>query len=189
MIKNLKKKPILQVVFSHLIIIAMILSFSLNQPLYAGNVTTNATSSTTNFVIRNKVSDELQKVISANPFPDYQWTMPGSPNLVKVLVVCQGSDTSLASLKSLIVSGGGSIHFQFLAVNAFSAVMPASMVLTIAQRSEVVSISPNLQTQRSGELLEDTTGASIARTAAAVDSSPDSQIKPKEFHKRTLSNH
>jgi serine protease AprX len=87
-----------------------------------------------------------------------------------VLVVCAGTDNTLTELRSLILSVGGSIHFQFLSVNALSVVLPASQVLTIAQRPEVVSISPNLQTQRSGELLEDTTGASIARLTNTTES-------------------
>src|SRR6185437_6050378 len=67
-----------------------------------------------------------------------------------------------------IVSAGGSVYYKFISVNAVYALLPASRVVTIAQRIDVESISPNRLTVRTRSLVQSVSGSYESNGAGAV---------------------
>jgi len=119
---------------------------------------------------RTKISDDLNQAISANSVAGIKWAKETySGRMVKVLVMARPTvDPDLQSLRSAIVSAGGSVYYRYISVNGVAAVVPASRLSDIARRSDVESISPNRMTARTGSLLEKATGAAGVRGAGTA---------------------
>ncbi len=145
--------------------LALLLGFGLLPltRLQAATVPQSGNCPLTIFAIESKLSPDLKPVLSASPFPNLPWTKPGTTNWVKVLIVAASPDPELTDLRAAVLQAGGSVHFKFLSVTAILAVLPVNQVAAIAQRCDVVSMSPNLQTRRSGGFLEDITGTTAVR--------------------------
>ena len=65
----------------------------------------------------------------------------------------------MRNLRAYVKSIGGAVHAVHPAVHAMTVQVKASNVAALAQRSDVVSVSPNRETQRTLSTLETITGA------------------------------
>ena len=66
----------------------------------------------------------------------------------KVVVVSNSTDPDLASLRSAVLSMGGSVYYRYLSVRALSVLLPAAKIATLAARSDVTSVSPTPEPSR-----------------------------------------
>ncbi len=108
-----------------------------------------------------KLSADLAPVVSGGGVPASAWLqwLGGQP-VVNVLITASSSDASLASLRQAVLANGGSVHYAYQTVRAMSGLLPVAALNTIAARSDVLFITPNRTTARSGSLVQDSTGAS-----------------------------
>ena len=91
---------------------------------------------------------------------------------VQAVVVSNSTDPALTSLRAWVLGTGGSVHALHSGINALTVQLPANRVRQLAQRSDVVSVSPNRSTQRTASTLESITGAlaSNVRTSSTKTS-------------------
>ena len=82
----------------------------------------------------------------------------------KLVVVSNSTDPDLASLRSAVLSMGGSVYYRYLSVRALSVLLPASKISTLAARTDVTGVSPNRQTARTQSALELATGVAGVRS-------------------------
>ena len=107
----------------------------------------------------DKIAADLQAVVGAAKTAKLSWTKEDRGiRYVKVLVIADSSDPTLAALRADVLAKGGSVYMRYLSVNALSAMLPASAVGAIAARSDVQGISPNRLTARTASALEAITG-------------------------------
>lgn len=90
--------------------------------------------------------------------PSSWLTKPGAEPMAEVLVVGNSTDPELKSLSSAIRKAGGTVLNRYTTVRALLASVPSSALTSLAQRNDVLSISPNRPTQRMASTLEATTG-------------------------------
>jgi len=121
----------------------------------------SAAASTSASAAMSKVSPDLAQALVASSVASLPWAKDTSAGrLVKVLVIsAPTTDPDLTSLRSAIVGVGGSVYQKFISVNGVYALLPASRVLSIAQRGDVESISPNRMTVRTRSMLQSVTGS------------------------------
>ena len=117
--------------------------------------------------------------------PARSTTPAGTVRFVKALVFCDCLDPEMESLREAVVKAGGSVYMRYLSVRGLSVMLPASGVLTIAQRSDVQSISPNRQTTRSFSVLEQSVNINAGSTAVRAVSGPLVGGVPANYSGRT----
>ena len=78
---------------------------------------------------------------------------------VQVVVVSNSTDPQLADLRAYVLRTGGSVHAVHPAFRAMTVQIKAGQVRALAQRPDVVSVSPNRVTQRTASTLEAITGS------------------------------
>ena len=120
-----------------------------------------------------KIAADLASVLTMTSQPALTWAKWFDSNqtlYVKVVVVASSDDPDLAGLRQAVLAGGGSVNYVFASVRAMAAMVPAPLVPTIAQRSDVLMVVPNRPAGRAGGLVQDATGASAA--ARLVGSTP-----------------
>src|SRR5882672_1056367 len=106
-----------------------------------------------------KVARDLQSGISATR-ASARWARDvNGARQVQVIITTNGSDPSMSDLRSQIVGGGGSVHAVFPSLHALTAQVKAGQVTTLSQRTDVISIAPNRETQRTASTLESITGS------------------------------
>src|SRR6185437_7439996 len=130
----------------------------------------NGVGNTTTVQATAKLAPDLQQALTAASVANLAWAKDtASGRMVKVLVIGFSTvDPDLTGLRSAIVSAGGSVYYKFISVNAVYALLPASRVVTIAQRSDVESISPNRLTVRTRSLVQSVSGSYESNGAGAV---------------------
>ena len=120
-----------------------------------------------------KIAADLVPTVNAGSAPAVTWAhRVNGQTLVKLLVVANSGDPTLASLRQFMLAQGGSVHYVYLSVRALSGMLPAAALPALAARGDVLAISPNRAASRSGSLVQDATGASaVARIGGttAVD--------------------
>ncbi|HWH39041.1 MAG TPA: hypothetical protein VNU21_04335, partial [Usitatibacter sp.] len=111
-----------------------------------------------------KLAPDLLAAISSTSLPALPWlkALNGQP-MVKVLVTSNSSDVSLTDLRSFVLSLGGSVFYNYASLRMVAVMVPASSVLDLARRADVVSVSPNRAVVRASSQLQWTTGAASAR--------------------------
>jgi len=117
-----------------------------------------------------KLSPDLDQALTAPSVASLNWARDtAAGRMMKVLVMGYStSDPDLKSLRSAIVSSGGSVYYKYISVEGLYALLPAARVIDIARRQDVQSISPNRLTVRTRSLIESVTGSYEARGAGAV---------------------
>src|SRR5512142_2773691 len=73
---------------------------------------------------------------------------------VQAIVVSNSTDPAMTDLRTAVLRMGGSIHAVHPAVRALTVQVRAGDVLTLAQRRDVASVSPNRVTRRTNSTLE-----------------------------------
>ena len=108
---------------------------------------------------RDKVArdlDDEQRRIGA---PKARWARDvGGVRHVQAIVVSDDTDPQMSGLRKYIKSIGGAVHAVHPAVHAMTVQIKASDVAALSERSDVVSVSPNRETQRTLSTLETITG-------------------------------
>ncbi|MEO5697655.1 MAG: S8 family serine peptidase [Burkholderiaceae bacterium] len=107
-----------------------------------------------------KLSNDLSGALSVATGPVLPWLRQvGGESLVKVIVSTSPDDTLLPGLVRYVLSLGGAVHYTYPALNAMAVMMPASKLLDLAGRSEVLSISADRPVMRSASQLQLASGA------------------------------
>ena len=110
-----------------------------------------------------KIAVDLQLAVSGGAGVDTSWSKGlDGKQFVKVLIASNSSDTSLRSLRSALLAQGGSVHYVYLSMRGLSGLVPVSALESLAARSDVIAITPNRMTARTGSLLQDASGSSAA---------------------------
>ncbi len=109
----------------------------------------------------DKLANELRPLVkNTKSLPaDATWakTVDGQV-LVKVLIVGASTDPDLVSLRADVVARGGSVHYNYISVRALAAMLPTTALAAIAERNDVLAISPNRATQRQTSLVQMVSG-------------------------------
>lgn len=112
---------------------------------------------------RSKIAPDLLAAISGPSLPVPPWLKAaGGEPMVKVLVTSSSTDPSLADLRGFVLSVGGSVFYNYASLRMVAVMVPASRVIEIARRADVVSVSPNRAVVRTSSQLQMTTGATNA---------------------------
>jgi subtilisin family serine protease len=116
-----------------------------------------------------KLSPDLRDAIVSTSLAPTNWIREApTGRLLKLLVLsCDEIDPDLTALRQAVVAAGGSVYYRFASVNGLLVMLPASKVVSIAQRSDVEAISPNRLTTRTASFLEQVTGAAGVRALPA----------------------
>jgi subtilisin family serine protease len=78
---------------------------------------------------------------------------------VQAIVVTSSSDPQMTSVREEVRKRGGTVQAVHGAMQALTVMIRASEVAALAQHSDVVSVSPNRETQRTYSTVEAVTGA------------------------------
>ena len=124
-----------------------------------------------------KVAPDLHAVVTAptaSPISDANVTWARKVNgalFVRVLIVAKQDDRTLSNLRSFITAGDGTgqgaVIYNYASVRALSAMVPSTMVATLAARADVVSITPNRPLKTASSLVQGTTGADTVLPTSA----------------------
>jgi len=110
-----------------------------------------------------KIAPDLMAIVSSSTAPAVPWArLSNGDLLVRVIVVSSSDDTSLGTLRAFLLSVGGSVYYNYTSIRAVAAMLPASHLIELASRDDVLSISPNRAVTRTASQLQLTTGASTA---------------------------
>jgi serine protease AprX len=112
-------------------------------------------------VARAKLSADLLRAVDTRTATTSPWVNDAATGrLVKVLVM--GDKSAASDLKDLrrdILAAGGSVYYRYISLTGVSAMLPASKVIDIARRKDVVRMLPNRPTSRTSSLVEAASGA------------------------------
>ncbi|MEO5697177.1 MAG: S8 family serine peptidase, partial [Burkholderiaceae bacterium] len=81
---------------------------------------------------------------------------------VQAIVVSDSADPEMTDLRAQVLRTGGSVHAVHAAVRALTVQIGLGQVHALAQRKDVVSVSPNRATYRTASTLESITGTLTA---------------------------
>jgi hypothetical protein len=114
------------------------------------------------------IAPDLAAALASADIPAVPWLANvNGQKLVKVLVAARSDDATLADLRDTVVSLGGSVFYNYASLRMIAVTLPASAVPALAQRADVVSISPNRAVTRTASTLQLTTGAANASVPGA----------------------
>ena len=108
----------------------------------------------------SKVAHDLDDEVRRPGVAKAKWARDvGGVRHVQAIVVSYDSDPQLRNLREYVKSIGGVVHAFHPAVHALTVQIKASDVAALSQRPDVVSVSPNRETQRTFSTLESISGA------------------------------
>ena len=112
---------------------------------------------------KSKVARDLDAEMVQTGAPKAKWARDlNGVRHVQVVLVSNDNDPLMSNLRAHVLQLGGSVHAVHPAVHAMTVQVKASDVAALAQRSDVLSVSPNRVTQRTFSALESMTGALTA---------------------------
>ena len=118
--------------------------------------------------IARDLQDGLSTVSPRNRSANGNWARDvNGVRTVQVVIVTDGSDADMSDLRAEVLRLGGSVHARHPAVRALTVQVPAQHVGTLAQRKDVVSVSPNRATRRTASTLESISGALTANVRSS----------------------
>lgn len=107
-----------------------------------------------------KIAHDLDGEINENRAPKEKWARDvNGVRHVQVVIVSDSPDAEMTELRAQVLRLGGSVHAVHPAVHAITVQIKSSHVQSLSQRDDVISISPNRETQRTFSTLESITGA------------------------------
>src|SRR5436190_3541448 len=108
----------------------------------------------------SKVARDLQVGIALGSTPAVNWARDiHGARYVQVIVVSNSADPEMTDLRAFVVRTGGSVLAKHSFIHALTALMKAGTVIALAQRKDVVSVSPNREVRQTASTLESITGA------------------------------
>ena len=108
----------------------------------------------------HKVARDLGDELEEHTMPKRRWSRQvGGHKTVQAVIVSDSKDPEMGALRAHIERLGGSVLAVHGLVRAITVQIKARHVRQLAQRDDVVSISPNRETRRSASTLESITGA------------------------------
>ena len=112
---------------------------------------------------QSKIAPDLLAAITSSSAPLLPWlkSVNGQP-MVKVLVTSNNADASLTDLRGFVLSLDGSVFYNYASFRMVAVMVPASRVMDLARRADVVTLSPNRAVVRASSQLQLTTGAANA---------------------------
>src|SRR3989442_4959279 len=109
---------------------------------------------------QSKVARDLQVGIALGTTPAVNWARDiRGARYVQVIIVSNSADPEMTDLRAFIVRTGGSVLAKHSFIHALTALMKAGTVIAVAQRNDVVSVSPNREVRQTASTLESITGA------------------------------
>ena len=110
--------------------------------------------------VRAKMAQELHEETNSVRAPGSKWArdVQGIRH-VQVVVIGDGADAAMTELRAHVLRIGGSVHAWHPSFRALTVQVPASQVQALAQRADVLSVSPNRTIHRTSSTLEAVTGA------------------------------
>ena len=109
---------------------------------------------------RGKVARDLGDEVGAPAAQRPGWSRNiGGVPYVQAIVVGDSSDPQMTDLRAQVLKLGGAVHAVHPAMHTVTVQIKASDVAVLAQRSDVLSVSPNRSTQRTSSTLEVVTGS------------------------------
>jgi subtilisin family serine protease len=107
-----------------------------------------------------KLARELATELGNPATPRVRWARDvGGIRHVQAIVVSSSSDPEMSDLRNFVLRTGGSVHAVHPTTRAITVQIRAGLVQALAQRSDVVSVTPNSVTRRTASTLESITGA------------------------------
>ncbi|HLW12817.1 MAG TPA: S8 family serine peptidase, partial [Casimicrobiaceae bacterium] len=129
----------------------------------AGGLLASANAPAQTLNAQLKIAPDLMAIVTSSTAPTVPWArLSNGDMLVRVIVVSNSDDTSLGTLRAFLLSVGGSVYYNYTSIRAVAAMLPASHLIELASRDDVLSISPNRAVTRTASQLQLTTGASTA---------------------------
>ena len=108
----------------------------------------------------HKIARDLHEGANTARMPKAKWLRNiNGVRHVQAVVVTNGADPDMSALRSFVQNTGGSVHAVFPSMNAMTVQIRASLVQALAERDDVVSVSPNREIHRTASTLESITGA------------------------------
>ena len=108
----------------------------------------------------SKIARDLQDAINAPVKTEAKWARDlNGQRHVQAVVVTDGIDPTMAGVRNFVLGTGGSVHATYPFMHALSVQLNAGQVQALAQRKDVLSITPNRVTSRTASTLEAVTGA------------------------------
>src|SRR5688572_13696531 len=115
----------------------------------------------------HKVARDLGDELDERAMPKHNWSRKvGGAKVVQAVIVSDSPDPTMSALGAHVEQLGGSVIAVHGLVHAMTVQIPARHVRTLAKRDDVISISPNRETQRTASTLESITGALTPRVRA-----------------------
>jgi serine protease AprX len=112
---------------------------------------------------RLKIAPDLLATVGTSALPELPWArLLNGELLVRALVVAEGGDAALPTLRRQVLALGGAVHYQYTSIQALAVMLPAARLVELARLPEVASISPNRSVTRTASLLQQTSGAADA---------------------------
>jgi hypothetical protein len=106
--------------------------------------------------VAQDLDDEVRGASRVRP----KWSRQiGGVQHVQAILVSNSADPSMADLRAHVLRLGGSVHAVHAASRSITVQVKASDLDALAQRSDVLSASPNSETQRTASMVETVTGA------------------------------
>ena len=106
-----------------------------------------------------KLARDLDDEVARSGTPKVKWARDvNGVRHVQAIVVTSSDDPQMTELRSYVTKLGGSVHAVHPAVHAMTVQIKASQVKALSARSDVLSVSPNRETQRTASTLESITG-------------------------------
>ena len=108
----------------------------------------------------HKVARDLGDELEEHTMPKRRWSRHvGGHKTVQAVIVSDAKDPEMGALRAHIERLGGSVLAVHGLVRAMTVQIKARHVRQLAQRDDVVSISPNRETRRTASTLESITGS------------------------------
>src|ERR1700719_2366252 len=109
---------------------------------------------------QSKLARDLQVAIALGSTPAVKWARDiKGARYLQVIVISNSADPEMTDLRSFVVRTGGSVLAKHSSIHALTVLMKAGTVNAMAQRKDVVSVSPNREVRQTASTLESITGA------------------------------
>jgi serine protease AprX len=106
-----------------------------------------------------KFAPELRDVVRTGATPAARWARDvGGVRHVQAIVVTDGVDPQMTGVRQQVLQAGGSVHVVHSGLHSLTVQIPAWELHALAQRSDVLSVSPNREIHTTASMMEQLVG-------------------------------